>query len=313
MSRRNWILFAVLSAVWGASYLFIKIALEDLSPPMIVFARTALAALILLPVAARLSALGGIRERLGAVVLMALVQVAGPFLLITFGEEHISSSLTGVLVASAPIFTAILAIWVDHEERSHGWSLVGIGAGILGVALLLGVDAGGGTAALVGGLMVVLASLGYAVGGFMLKRSFSGVAPVGVGAATMAVTALVTAPFGLATAPSELPGAGSLAALAALGALGTGAAFWLFYTLIAKVGPAKASLVAYVAPGFAVLYGVTLLGESFTAATALGLLLIVGGSWLAAEGGLPGRRRAVQAPASAEVGAASAPTVGRAA
>jgi drug/metabolite transporter (DMT)-like permease len=296
MTGRSWVLFTLLAAVWGASYLFIKLALEDVSPAMIVFARTALAALILLPVAAKLGALAGIRENAYAILVLAVVQVAAPFTLITVGEQEISSSLTGILVACAPIFTALLAIWVDQEERSHGSSLVGILLGVVGVVLLLGVDAGGGAAALVGGLMVVLASLGYAIGAFYQKRRLSGRAPLGVAATTMAATALITAPFGLMSTPSALPGVGASLALAALGVLGTGIAFWIFYTLIATVGPAKASLVAYVAPGFAVVYGVTLLGESFTPATAAGLLLIVGGSWLAAEGRVPRRAVASEAP-----------------
>jgi drug/metabolite transporter (DMT)-like permease len=297
VSRRSWILFALLSSFWGASYLFIKIGLRDLSPAMIVFARTALAALVLLAVASRLGGLRPVLARPGPVLVLVLVQVAGPFLLITVGEQHIASSLTGILVASAPIFTALLAVWVDHEERSHGLALAGVVIGMVGVGLLLGVDTGGGTAALVGGLMVVLAGFGYAVGGFYLKRRLADLPPVGVGAATMVVSALLTAPFGLASAPGSLPGAGPVAAVAALGVVGTGFAFWIFYTLISTVGPAKASLVAYVAPGFAVIYGVTLLGESFTAATLAGLVLIVGGSWLAAEGRLPRRRAAVEGAA----------------
>ena len=147
--------------------------------------------------------------------------------------------------------------------------------------------------------MVVLAGFGYAVGGFFLKRRLSGLQPVGVGAATMLASALIAAPFGLASAPGSLPSLGSAAAVTALGVVGTGLAFWIFYTLIAEVGPAKASLVAYMAPGFAVIYGVTLLGESFSAATAAGLVLIVGGSWLAAEGRIPRRRAAVEASAPA--------------
>jgi drug/metabolite transporter (DMT)-like permease len=287
MGRRSWILLALLSSFWGASYLLIKIGLDDLSPPMIVFARTALGAVVLLPIAARRGALAGVRRRPGAVVVLALVQVAGPFILITAGERHIASSLAGILVASAPIFTALLAVWVDEEERSDGWSLVGILLGIVGVGLLLGVDTGGGGAALVGGLMVVLAGFGYAVGAFFLKRRLSGLPPVGVGAATMLATAVIAAPFGLASAPGSLPGAGPAAAVAALGVVGTGIAFWIFYTLITTVGPAKATLVAYMAPGFAVIYGVTLLGEGFGVGTAAGLALIVGGSWLAAEGKSP--------------------------
>jgi drug/metabolite transporter (DMT)-like permease len=297
VSRRSWILFALLSSFWGASYLFIKIGLRDLSPPMIVFARTALAAMVLLPIAARLGVLRRVLKRPGAVVVLALVQVAGPFILITVGEQHIASSLTGILVASAPIFTALLAVWVDREERSHGLALAGVMIGMVGVGLLLGVDTGGGTAALLGGLMVVLAGFGYAVGGFYLKRRLSDLPPVGVGAGTMVVSALVTAPVGLASAPAAAPGAGPAAAIAALGVVGTGLSFWIFYTLISTVGPAKASLVAYVAPGFAVIYGVALLGERFTLATLAGLVLIVGGSWLAAEGRLPRRRAAVEGAA----------------
>jgi drug/metabolite transporter (DMT)-like permease len=290
VSRRHWLLTGLLASFWGASYLFIKLGLRDLSPAMIVFARTALAALVLLGVAWRLGALRGVRSRLGSIAVLALIQVAGPFLLITAGERDISSSLAGILVASAPIFTALLAIWVDQQERSHGLSLVGVIAGMVGVTVLLGVDAGGGTAALLGGLMVVLAGFGYAVGGFYLKHRLSGLAPAGVGATAMAVSALVTLPFGIASAPDSL-NAGPAAAVAALGVLGTGISFWIFYTLISTVGPAKASIVAYIAPGFAVIYGVALLHESFTLGIAAGLALIVGGSWLAAEGRLPRRRR----------------------
>lgn len=302
MGRRDWIQFSVLAAVWGGSYLFIKVALEDVSPAMVVFVRTALAAVVLLPLALRSGAFDGVRERLGPVCVLALVQIAAPFMLISAGEEHISSSLAGILVATAPIFTFLLAIRLDQDERVHGLGLVGVFLGIAGVVLLLGVDAGGGVAALVGGLMVVLASLGYAIGAFYLKRRLSEVRPIGIVASAMAASALMTLPFAAATFPARTPDLDALGSLAALGVLGTGLSFVLFYTLIARVGPGKASLVAYVAPGFAVVYGVVLLGEGFGPATLAGLLMIVGGSWLAAEGRLPwrpkvtGRGRSQAAP-----------------
>lgn len=292
MNRRDWIQFGVLASMWGASYLFIKVALEDVSPAMVVFARTALAALVLVPFALRSNALEGLDGRLWQIASLALVQVAGPFMLISAGEEHISSSLAGILVATAPIFTFLLAIRLDQDERVHGVGLVGVFVGIAGVVLLLGVDAGGGTAALVGGLLVVLASLGYALGSFYLKRRFKGAQPLGIVTATMAVSALMALPFAAATAPGAAPSLDAAGSLAALGVLGTGLSFVIFYTLIARVGPGKASLVAYVAPGFAVVYGVVLLGESFGPATLAGLVMIVGGSWLAAEGRLPWRGRA---------------------
>src|SRR3954467_15281283 len=138
--------------MWGASYLFIKIALDDLSPAAIVFTRTALAALVLMPFALKSGGMAPLWRLAPGLFALAAIQVAGPFLLISAGERHIASSLAGILVASAPIFTAILAVWIDQDERSHGLSLVGVFVGMAGVALLLGVDAGGGTAALVGGL-----------------------------------------------------------------------------------------------------------------------------------------------------------------
>ena len=292
MSRRAWIQFGFLAAFWGASYLFIKVALDDVfEPPMVVFIRTALAALVLIPFALKGGALPSLRGSVGVIAFLALLQVAAPFMLISFGQEHISSSLAGILVATAPIFTFLLAIWISQEERVHGIGLAGVGLGILGVVLLLGIDAGGGTAALAGGMMVVLASLGYALGAYYLKRNLSGIEPTAIVAATMAASALMAAPVAAFFLPTAGPSLEAVGSLTALGVLGTGISFVLFYDLIHTVGPAKASLVAYIAPGFAVIYGVILLDESFTAATAAGLLLIVSGSWLAAEGRLPWQPR----------------------
>ena len=298
MTRRAWIQLGFLSALWGASYLFIKVALEDVSPAVVVFARTSLAALVLLPFALRAGALAGVRDRLWPITVLAFVQIAAPFLLIAVGEEHLSSSLTGILVATAPIFTFLLAIRLDQEERVHGVGLFGVFLGIAGVVLLLGVDAGGGTAALAGGLMVILASLGYALGAFYLKRRLGGFQPIGLVTAAMVVSALMALPFAALTLPADAPGLDALGSLAALGFLGTGLAFVIFYTLIGDVGPGKASLVAYLAPGFAVLYGVLLLDEGFGPATFAGLLMILGGSWLAAGGNLPWHSKRERGPRS---------------
>ncbi len=291
MDRRSWSLLLVLGAIWGASYLLIKIGLRDLSPSMVAFVRIALAALVLLPVAAAQGALSGIRSRAGWLALVGAVQVAGPFVLISAGEEQISSSLAGILVASVPLFTALLAIWVDHEERSQGLRLGGVLVGFGGVALLLGVDLGGSGSALLGGLAVVLASLGYAVGGLLVKHRLAGLAPVGMSAAVVTASAIFLLPPALLTAPEAAPGLGPAAAVAVLGVLGTGLAFVILYRLIASIGPARAWLVTYIAPGFAVVYGAVLLSEEVTVATLAGLALILFGSWLAAEGRLPLRPR----------------------
>jgi drug/metabolite transporter (DMT)-like permease len=307
MSRRSLTMFFLLSAFWGASYLFIKVALEDgIAPWAIVSARTALAALVLVPLAAHLGVLGSLRGRLGPVVVLALVQVAAPLTLIALGEERISSSLTGILVSSAPIFTFLLAFTLTGAQRAGRLSLVGVGIGIVGVGMLLGVDAGGGAEALVGGLFVILAAFGYAVAAWYLKRNLSGVEPVATVAGTQVVAALVTLPLGLLHVPSAAPGLDAIASVLVLGVFCTGIAFVFFHSLVASDGPATASLVGYVAPVFSVFYGVALLDERFTVFTAAGLLLILGGSWLAAGGELPARRRDVAAAGEPHGGAQAA-------
>jgi drug/metabolite transporter (DMT)-like permease len=292
MTRRAWLLMALLAALWGASYLFIKVALDDgIEPVFIVFARIALGAAVLVPLARRGAGLGPVRGLRGPICLLALVQVVLPFLLITFGERHIASSLAGILVSAAPIFTALIAARFDDDERPHGIATAGVAMGIVGVVLLFGVDLSGDAQALAGGLMVLLAAAGYAVGSLYLKHRLRGVAPVGIAASTMLAGALMLLPFALFTLPGQAPELQTAGAMLALGAGGTGIAFAIYFTLIAEIGPGRASLVAYIAPGFAVVYGVTLLSEPLTLGALVGLVLILAGSWVAAEGRWPGRRR----------------------
>jgi drug/metabolite transporter (DMT)-like permease len=291
MDRRSWFWLLALGAIWGASYMFIAIGIRDLSPAMVAFLRVALAAAVLIPIAASQGALSGARPYAGWLVLVGAVQVAGPFILIGVGEEEISSSLAGILVAAAPLWTAVLAIWVDHEERSQGLRLLGVLIGFAGVGLLLGVDLGGGGAELLGGLAVVAAAFGYAIGGLLVKHRLTGMAPVGMSGLVMTASAVLLLPVAFATAPDSFPSLGPIAAVAALGVAGTGVAFVIFYWLISTVGPARTLVVTYVAPGFAIFYGALFLSEEITVATIAGLALILAGSWLSAEGRLPGRRR----------------------
>lgn len=284
MSRRNWGLLLTLSAIWGVSYLLIKIGLRDLSPEIVACGRIGLAALVLLPFAASRGALRPLRERVGMLFVLGAIQIAGPFLLISAGEGEISSSLAGILVATAPIFTAILALRVDREERSEGIRLLGVVVGIVGVAALFGLDLTGSGSTVLGGLAVVLAGLGYAVGGFIFKARFSDVAPIGVVAGVMTASALLLLPAALATLPADAPALGPVAAISALGVVGTGIAFVIFYDLIATVGPARAMLVSYIAPGFALIYGAIFLSEGITLGKVIGLTLIVAGSWMGVGG-----------------------------
>lgn len=279
-------MLGALSAIWGASYLQIKIGLRDFSPAMVAWLRISLAALVLLGIAGLRGGLAGIGRRWPLVIGLGAVQVAGPFTLISAGETEITSSLAGILVASSPLFTALLAIFFDADERSHGLRMVGVLMGFVGVAVLLGVDLGGSGAALLGGLAVVLASFGYAVGGLWVKARFANVSPTGLAAWVMVASSVLLLPAALATLPDSAPGAGPVVAVATLGVVGTGVAFALFYGLFARIGPARTFVVSYLAPVFAVIYGATLLSEPISAATLAGMLLILGGSWFAVGGRL---------------------------
>lgn len=295
MNRRSWLLLWTLALIWGASYLFIKLGLEDLDPVFLVWFRLVLGAAVLLVLARRRAALTALRGRFGPLVMLAMMQVAGPFVLLTYGEERIASGLTGILVAAAPIFTAlIVSTGVTGETRVVGWELAGIVVGIVGVGLLFGVDLRGSE--VVGGLMVLGTALGYASGALFLRRRFAGAPPLGIAAGTMSVSAVLTTPVGLLQLPDAVPGLKALGSVIVLGVFGTGIAFWIFYTLISEVGASRASVVAYLAPGFAVGYGALFLDEGVSGAAAAGLLLILGGSWLAAEGRAPWAPKAVPAP-----------------
>jgi drug/metabolite transporter (DMT)-like permease len=291
VDRRAWTLLLTLSAIWGGSYMLIKIGIRDFSPAMVAFLRVALAAAVLLALAGRRGALGGFSGLIGTVALLALIQVAGPFLLIAAGEQEISSSLAGILVTSTPLFTALLAIWVDQNERSHGSRLVGIGLGVAGVVLLLGVDLGGSGGELLGGLAIVLAGLGYAVGGLLAKSRVADLPPIGVAAWVLTGSTVLLAPVAAIGLPESVPGLGPVGAVSLLGIVGTGFAFVILYELFATVGPSRAWTVTYLAPGFAVVYGAVLLDEQITVATLTGLALILIGSYLAAEGRNPLRGR----------------------
>jgi drug/metabolite transporter (DMT)-like permease len=282
MDRRSWLLVFAVGAIWGASFLFIEIGIRDMSPVVVAWARVALGAAFLVPFAWHRGTLRVPGATVPLISFLAATQVAVPFVLIAEGQRDITSSLSGILVASTPLWTALLAIRLDPSERSRGVQLWGVLAGLVGVGLLLGVDLRGTRAELVGGSLVLLASLGYSIGGLTTKLRLPGAPGPAVAAwITLAATVLLT-PFALADLPGDTPGAGPLAAVVALGVIGTGFAFAIFFGLMTTIGPARTFIVTYLSPGFAVVYGALLLDEPISPATIGGLALIVGGSYLAA-------------------------------
>jgi drug/metabolite transporter (DMT)-like permease len=283
MTPRQVGLLAALAAIWGGSYLLIKYALEDLSAPMIVWGRTALAALVLLIAlrgAAR-GALADMRARPGWALTLGIVSVTAPFLLITFGEHEVPSGLTAVLISPAALFVALFAPFIDPSERIDRRQTIGLVAGLAGVALVVGVESISTLGQFLGALAMIGAAACYALGGFVVKRRYGRLTSMQTSFVSLSVTSLVTLPIAAATAPTEAPGVRAVASLVALGVVGTALAFVIFYKLIAEVGAGRASLVSYLAPGVALFYGAIFLDEAITAAAVGGLVLILGGVALA--------------------------------
>lgn len=306
MTPRQTALLLGLAAIWGGSYLLIKYALEDLSAPMIVWARCALAALVLLVAlrgAAR-GALADMRRRPGSAVLLGTLAVALPFLLITLGELEVPSGLTAVLISPAALFVAMFAPFIDPSERIDRTQAVGMLIGLAGVSLVVGVESISSLGQLLGALAMVAAAACYALGGFVVKKRYGRLTSIQASFVSISVAALVTLPLAAATAPSEVPGLRALAAVVALGAIGTALAFVIFYKLIAEVGAGRAALVSYLAPGVALVYGALLLDEAITPAAIAGLVLILAGVALASRP----RRRAENLPATGELAPAEAGT-----
>jgi drug/metabolite transporter (DMT)-like permease len=290
MSRRSWTLLLCVAAVWGGSFMLTSIAIRDLSVPVVALLRTGVGALVLLPIALARGALAEFRRQLGPVFLLGVVQLAAPFLLLGYGQRSVASGLAGILVSSTPLWTALLAVWIDHEERSRGRGLVGLAVGFVGVALLCGLELSGSLDTLLGAAMLLLGALSYALGGFLGKDRVRGMTPVGAITGAMLTGTVALVPLALATLPDRAPGLGPLAAAIALGAVSGGLGWLMYYTVLAASGPAKAAIALYLVPAFAVVYGVVLLGEQLTAAAIVGLALVVSGSWLAASQGRRPRR-----------------------
>jgi drug/metabolite transporter (DMT)-like permease len=270
----------ILSAIWGSSYMFIKVGLRDFSSAALVDVRLLLAAIVLVSVVVARGGTARLRPAAKPGAVVGTIGMALPFLLITWGETHVDSGVAAVANSSVPIFVALLAIWFAPSERSGGVRVAGLAIGLAGVAVVVGIHPAGGWWAIVGTLAVVVASLFYAISSLFIQRR------LGVGGAELAATSVlwgfvVLLPFALADLPDHL-GWKPLGAVVALGVVATGVATLIVNRLIADHGPARPMLVNYVLPGFALVYGITLLGEPLTAAELGGLALILVGVTLAA-------------------------------
>lgn len=280
----------LLSAIWGSSYMFIKVGVRDLSPAALVELRLLLAATVLVTAAAARRGLRSVRSGIRPGAVVGIVGMAVPFLLISWGETHVDSGVAAVANASVPIFVALLALRFAAGERSSGLRVVGLAVGLAGVAVVVGVHPGGGWWAVAGALAVVLSSVCYAVSSLFIQRSLY-VGGIELAAASVLWGAAAMLPFALLRLPDSV-GWKPLVSVVVLGVVGTGFAQLLVTRLIGEYGAARSMLVNYLLPAFALLYGVAILAEPLTGAKLGGLALILTGVSLASGIVAGGRRRA---------------------
>jgi drug/metabolite transporter (DMT)-like permease len=294
-------LLLIVAGIWGASYLFIKVAVREIEPTAMMDLRLVLASAVLVPfLILRLGAGGAVAELKatgwGAVIL-GISNMAFPFVLIAWGEKHIDSGVAAIANATVPLFVALLAIRFNPSERVRGWRLVGVFLGLVGVGVLTGLHPEGGWWGVAGTLAVVVASLSYASANLFTQHRFPQTSPLVITTASCLAASLVLLPFAVLQLPDQMPSWKALASVAALGIAGTALALLFFYAMLNRYGASRASLVTYLLPPFALVYGVLFLDERIALNALLGLALILAGVALG-SGLLQLARRRAASPAT---------------
>ena len=279
MSAKGWLLFGAMSVIWGITYLLIKIAVEGVSAPVLVFARTAIGAAVLLPLALSRAAWAPVLRCWKPVLVFAFFEIIAAWLLLSDAEKRISSSLTGLLIAASPILAAVLDRMTGGERRLGAKRIAGLAVGIAGVAVLAGPELTGGSAWPVSEVLIV--AMCYAIAPLVAARYLSEVPTLPLTAACLGIAALVYVGPAVATWPSAVPSTRVLMALAGLAVICTAVAFLVFFALIREVGAARALMFTYVNPVVALAAGVVVLSEPLTVWNIAGLGLILVGLLLA--------------------------------
>jgi len=279
VTRRGWFLFLFMGIIWGLPYMLIKVAVEDLPTPVVVFSRVALATAILLPIAIATGALKRLRGHWRWVAAFAVAEMTLPWWALTWAEQYITSSMAGLFIATVPLVTALIARRMGLDDRLTGSRLAGMGIGLLGVVALVGLDVSGSSLLAVAVLLVTV--VGYALGPIIIDKKLRDVPGLAVIAASLAINAVVYAPFAALTWPSEPVPPNAIWSVAILGSLCTAIAFLGFFALIKEVGPSRSTLITYINPAVAVILGILVLSEPLTLGLAIGFPLVLLGSWLA--------------------------------
>lgn len=286
MSRRNLILFILAGFLWGIPYLFIRVAVDSdngFSPAIVVFGRVFIGALILIPIAIYDKSFFTAIKGWKYIAVYALFEMVGPWILIGTAEQKISSGLAGLLVSSVPIFSTLIASWHGDKSVWQPRRIFGIAIGFLGVFLLVGIESLTGSSDPLSILMILAAALGYAFAVIYITRKMPGVSGVAINGIAMAMTAIFYSPALLLLWPDREVSHSAIYSLIALGVFSTGIAFAVFFTVMAEIGPTRASLVTYMNTAFAVVLGVLILNEPLTIGIIVGLPLVLIGSYLASR------------------------------
>jgi drug/metabolite transporter (DMT)-like permease len=303
-------LLAIVAAIWGASYLFIKVAVDEVEPTAMMFFRLVLASAVLIPVLAWHvgvdQAVADVRGTGWKAFAVGFLNAAFPFVLIAWGEKYVDSGVAAIANATVPIFVVLLALRFNPSERVGGVRLAGILVGLAGVGVLAGLHPEGGWWAVAGTLAIVVASLSYASANHFVQHNYSQTAPLVIATVSCGTAALILLPFALVQWPAQAPSWEATGSIVALGVFGTAIALLFFYRLLNRYGAARASLVTYLLPPVALVYGVLILDEEITLNAALGFVVILAG--VALGSGVGGRlRRRRRRPAETEVEPACPP------
>jgi drug/metabolite transporter (DMT)-like permease len=279
MSRRGLVLFAAMSVIWGIPYLMIRVAVRELAPVTLVFFRTGLAALLLLPFVLPRGDLRPLVRHWRPLLLYTAIEVALPWFLLARAETELSSSLTGLLLAAVPLVGAVLAALTGDRERQGRRRWIGLLVGIVGVAAIVGLDVG--QVQVVPLLEIACVAVCYAIGPIIVARALSDAPSLGVVVASLVLTAIVYAPLAAFRWPASMPSAHVIESVLGLAVICTALAFILFFALIREVGPVRATVITYVNPAVAAVVGVAFLDETISVGMILGFTLVIVGSVLA--------------------------------
>jgi drug/metabolite transporter (DMT)-like permease len=286
VSRRGWFLFILVGFLWGIPYLFIKVAVDPdngFTPAIVVCLRTAIGAAILIPIAIKRKQLMPAIRGIKYVAPYALLEMIGPWILIGTAEQKISSGLAGLLIASVPIWATIFASMQGDKTVWHHTRLAGLVLGFIGLVAVVGIESIKGGSDALSIFMVLVAAVGYSYAVMMVQRALPGVSGIAINGVAMAISALFYLPFTIVQWPTHEISTAAINSIIGLGVLSTGAAFVAFFALASIIGVARGSLVTYLNTAFAVVLGVLILGEPLTIGMALGLPLVLIGSYFASR------------------------------